>query len=115
MNALYFIAFWACQLISSVLFKYGGIYPKYHWHAFIAGNAILLTASWFLIQLFRYFPQPIVIALCSGGTFVTVQFGMALYFKQSLSWVQIVGLFFIVTGIVITAYGTTGSLSLSKD
>ncbi|MFD2599685.1 hypothetical protein ACFSQ3_12060 [Sphingobacterium corticis] len=106
MHVLFFVAFWACQLVSSVIFKYGGMYPKYHWHALIAGNVILLSASWFLIQLFRHFPQPIVIACCAGGTFVAVQFGMALYFKQSLSWIQVAGLFLIVAGIVITAYGT---------
>lgn len=105
MNALYFAAFWACQLLSSIIFKYGGIQPKYHWHALIVGNVILLSASWFLIQLFKHFPQPIVIALCSGGTFVSVQLGMALYFKQSLTWLQILGMFVIVVGIVMTTYG----------
>lgn len=66
-NYIYFAAFWACQIIASILFKWGGINPKYHGHALIIGNAILLSASWFLIQLFKNVSQPIVITLCSGG------------------------------------------------
>lgn len=104
-NYIYFIAFWACQIASSILFKLGGIHPKYHWHTLIAGNIILLSASWFLIQLFKNVSQPIVIALCSGGTFITVQLAMALYFKTSISWIQILGIFVIVAGMVLITFG----------
>ncbi|MFZ4862994.1 hypothetical protein ACL9RF_12510 [Sphingobacterium sp. Mn56C] len=102
---LYFLAFWACQIMASILFKLGGIHPKYHWHALIIGNIILLSASWFLIQLFKNVSQPIVIALCSGGTFVTVQLAMALYFKTGISWMQTLGIFVIVAGMVLVTFG----------
>jgi len=105
LSYIYFGAFWACQIISSIIFKLGGIHPKYHWHALIAGNIILLSASWFLIQLFKTVSQPIVIALCSGGTFITVQLAMALYFKTTVTWVQILGMFVIVTGMVLITFG----------
>jgi len=104
-NYIYFIAFWACQIISSILFKLGGIHPKYHWHALIVGNIILLSASWFLIQLFKSVSQPIVIALCSGGTFITVQLAMALYFKTSISWIQMIGIAVIIIGMVMITFG----------
>lgn len=105
MKIIYFLSFWACQIISSIIFKYGGLHPKYHWAALIAGNIVLLSASWVLIQLFKSVPQPIVIALCSGGTFLTVQLAMALFFKQPLSWMQILGSFVIVTGMVMVTFG----------
>jgi multidrug transporter EmrE-like cation transporter len=104
-NYVYFAAFWACQIVASILFKWGGINPKYHWHALIIGNVILLSASWFLIQLFKNVSQPIVIALCSGGTFITVQLAMALYFKTSISWIQILGIFVIVVGMIMITFG----------
>ncbi|MFT3902553.1 MAG: hypothetical protein QM727_05240 [Niabella sp.] len=102
---IYFAAFWACQIVSSIIFKLGGIHPKYHWHALIVGNIILLSASWFLIQLFKTVSQPVVIALCSGGTFVTVQLAMALYFKTTVTWVRVLGMFVIVAGMVLIAFG----------
>lgn len=105
MNYFIFVSFWICQIISTVIFKYGGIHPKYHWAALIAGNLILIIASWFLIQLFKTFPQPIVIALCSGGTFLTVQLAMALIFKQPLTWLQILGSAIIVFGMVLVTFG----------
>ncbi|MBB2950318.1 hypothetical protein [Sphingobacterium sp. JUb56] len=105
MNYLYFLLFWICQIVSTIIFKYGGIHPKYHWSALVAGNIILITASWFLIQLFKTFPQPIVIALCSGGTFLTVQLAMALVFKQHLTWMQILGSTIIVIGMVLVTFG----------
>ncbi|MGJ1430592.1 hypothetical protein ACR79M_02985 [Sphingobacterium spiritivorum] len=108
MNYVYFIAFWACQCVSTVLFKYGGIHPKYKWLTLIIGNIILLSASWFLVQLFRSVSQPIVIALCSGGTFLTVQLTMALYFKSPLTWAQILGMFIIISGMVLITFGGKG-------
>lgn len=105
LNYLYFAAFWACQIVSSILFKLGGIHPKYKWAALIVGNIILLSASWFLIQLFKNVSQPIVIALCSGGTFLTVQLAMAFYFKSPLSWQQVVGMFVIIVGMVMITFG----------
>lgn len=105
MKILYFITFWVCQILSSILFKYGGIYPKFQWITLIVGNIILLSASWFLVQLFKTTSQPIVIALCSGGTFLTVQLAMALVFKQPLSWIQIIGSLVIVTGMVMVTFG----------
>ncbi|WP_286856408.1 hypothetical protein [Sphingobacterium sp. UBA7625] len=105
LNYLYFAAFWACQIVSSILFKLGGIHPKYKWAALIVGNIILLSASWFLIQLFKNVSQPIVIALCSGGTFLTVQLAMAFYFKSPLSWLQVVGMFVIIVGMVMITFG----------
>ncbi|VTP98226.1 hypothetical protein [Sphingobacterium daejeonense] len=105
MKILFFVAFWVCQISSSIIFKYGGIQPKYQWAALIAGNIILLSASWFLVQLFRTVPQPIVIALCSGGTFLTVQLAMALRFKQPLSWMQILGSLIIIIGMVMVTFG----------
>lgn len=111
MKIIYFITFWACQIVSSIIFKYGGIHPKYHWIALIVGNIILLSASWVLIQLFKSVSQPIVIALCSGGTFLTVQFAMALFFKQPLSWIQIVGSLVIVLGMVMVTFGDRGAAS----
>jgi len=111
MNYLYFVSFWACQIISSIIFKYGGIHPKHHWPALILGNTILIGASWFLIQLFRAVPQPIVIALCSGGTFLTVQLAMALFFRQPLSWVQILGSFVIIVGMVLVTFGGKEGIS----
>jgi len=105
LNYIYFVAFWACQIISSILFKLGGIHPKYKWTTLIIGNIILLSASWFLVQLFKNVSQPIVIALCSGGTFLTVQLAMALYFKSSLSWQQVLGMFVIIIGMVLITFG----------
>ena len=105
LNYLYFAAFWACQIVSSILFKLGGIHPKDKWAALIVGNIILLSASWFLIQLFKNVSQPIVIALCSGGTFLTVQLAMAFYFKSPLSWQQVVGMFVIIVGMVMITFG----------
>lgn len=105
MKTIYFITFWACQIISSIIFKYGGINSRYHWIALIVGNVILLSASWVLIQLFKTVPQPIVIALCSGGTFLTVQLAMALFFKQPLSWIQILGSLVIVCGMAMVTFG----------
>jgi len=105
MKILFFVAFWVCQISSSIIFKYGGIQPKYQWAALIAGNIILLSASWFLVQLFRTVPQPIVIALCSGGTFLTVQLAMALWFKHPLSWMQILGSLIIIIGMVMVTFG----------
>lgn len=111
MHYLYFVSFWICQILSTIIFKYGGIHPKYHWAAVIGGNMILIIASWFLIQLFKTFPQPIVIALCSGGTFLTVQFAMALVFKQSLTWTQILGSTVIVVGMLLVTFGGKESIS----
>lgn len=105
LNAFYFAAFWICQISSSILFKLGGQYPKYHWHALIIGNIILLSASWFLVMLFKNVSQPIVIALCSGGTFISVQLAMALYFKIPLSWIQILGVLVIVAGMILVTFG----------
>lgn len=105
LNYLYFAAFWACQIVSSILFKLGGIHPKYKLAALIVGNIILLSASWFLIQLFKNVSQPIVIALCSGGTFLTVQLAMAFYFKSPLSWQQVLGMFIIIVGMVMITFG----------
>lgn len=105
LNYIYFVAFWLCQISSSILFKLGGQNPKYHWHTLIIGNLILLTASWFLVQLFKNVSQPIVIALCSGGTFISVQLAMALFFRIPLSWLQIVGVFVIVVGMVLVTFG----------
>lgn len=105
LNAIYFAAFWLCQISSSILFKLGGQNPKYHWHALIVGNVILISASWFLIQLFKNVSQPIVIALCAGGTFISVQLAMALFFKIPLSWLQILGVFIIVVGMVLVTFG----------
>ncbi|MGE8381266.1 MAG: hypothetical protein ACN6PN_23065, partial [Sphingobacterium sp.] len=59
----------------------------------------------FLIQLFKNVSQPIVIALCSGGTFLTVQLAMAFYFKSPLSWQQVVGMFVIIVGMVMITFG----------
>lgn len=106
MKIAYFVAFWLCQISSSIVFKYGGIQPKYQWAALIAGNIILIVASWFLIQLFKNVPQPIVIALCSGGTFLTVQLAMALWFKESLSWIQILGSLVIIFGMIMVTFGS---------
>lgn len=115
----YFIAFWICQCVSSIIFKYGGIHPKYHWAALIIGNIILLSASWFLIQLFKNVSQPIVIALCSGGTFITVQLAMALYFRTTISWLQVLGIFVIVVGMVLITFGdksqATSRISEDKE
>lgn len=105
LNYLYFAAFWLCQIVSSILFKLGGIHPKYKWAALLIGNLILLSASWFLIQLFKNVSQPIVIALCSGGTFLTVQLAMAYYFKSPLSWMQVLGMFVIIAGMVMITFG----------
>lgn len=105
MHIIYFISFWICQIVSSILFKYGGLHPKYQWVSLLVGNAILIGASWFLLQLFKTVPQPIVIALCSGGTFLTVQLGMALWFKESLSLIQILGSFIIIVGMVLVTFG----------
>lgn len=104
-NIIYFVAFWICQISSSILFKLGGQYPKYHWHALVLGNIILLIASWFLVELFKNVSQPIVIALCAGGTFISVQLAMALYFKISLTWIQILGICAIVTGMALVSFG----------
>lgn len=104
-NYIYFIAFWLCQIGSSILFKLGGQHPKYHWHTLILGNLILFSASWFLIQLFKNVSQPIVIALCAGGTFISVQLAMALFFRIPLSWLQILGVFIIVAGMVLVTFG----------
>ncbi|KKX48646.1 membrane protein [Sphingobacterium sp. IITKGP-BTPF85] len=46
-----------------------------------------------------------VIALCSGGTFLTVQLAMALVFKQPLTWMQILGSTIIVIGMVLVTFG----------
>ena len=105
MKYAFFVSFWICQILSSIVFKYGGLQPKYQWAAMLIGNIILIGASWFLVQLFKTFPQPIVIALCSGGTFLTVQFAMALVFKQSLSWMQILGSLIIVLGMALVTFG----------
>ncbi|MBE8714390.1 DMT family transporter [Sphingobacterium hungaricum] len=105
MKILYFFIFWACQISSSILFKYAGIHPKQKWIFLIVGNIILLSASWVLVQLFKTVPQPIVIALCSGGTFLTVQLSMALYFKQPLSWMQILGSLVIIVGMTMVTFG----------
>ena len=111
MKIIFFISFWLCQIISSILFKYGGIYPKQQWKMLIAGNVILILASWFLVQLFKTVPQPIVIALCSGGTFLTVQLAMSLFFKQPLSWIQIAGSLVIVVGMVMVTFGDKSSIT----
>ena len=50
LNYIYFLTFWLCQIGSSILFKFGGQHPKYHWHTLIIGNIILLIASWFLVK-----------------------------------------------------------------
>jgi len=105
LNYIYFAAFWTCQIISSILFKLGGIHPKYKWVTLIVGNIILLSASWFLVQLFKNVSQPIVIALCSGGTFLTVQLAMSLYFKSPLTWQQVLGMFVIISGMVLITFG----------
>lgn len=105
LNYIYFVVFWLCQISSSILFKLGGQHPKYHWHTLIVGNIILLGASWFLVQLFKNVSQPIVIALCSGGTFISVQLAMALFFRIHLSWIQILGVFIIVAGMVLVTFG----------
>ncbi len=105
MKILFFVAFWLCQIISSIVFKYGGIQPKYQLAALVGGNIILISASWFLIQLFKTVPQPIVIALCSGGTFLTVQLAMAIWFKQPLNWIQILGSLIIIVGMVMVTFG----------
>lgn len=111
MNYLFFVCFWICQILSTIIFKYGGLHPKYHWTALVLGNIVLIVASWFLIQLFKTFPQPIVIALCSGGTFLTVQFAMALVFKQPLTWLQIAGSAVIVIGMLLVTFGGKEQLS----
>lgn len=110
MKILFFIIFWACQILSSIIFKYGGLYPKQQWKALILGNLILLSASWFLIQLFKTVPQPIVIALCSGGTFLTVQLAMSIFFKQPLSWMQISGSLIIIIGMIMVTFGDKGAI-----
>lgn len=104
-NYIFFVLFWFCQISSSILFKLGGQNPKYHWYTLIIGNIILLGASWFLVQLFKNVSQPIVIALCSGGTFISVQLAMALFFKIPLTWLQILGVFVIVAGMVLVTFG----------
>ncbi|MFZ4262967.1 hypothetical protein ACFRAE_13045 [Sphingobacterium sp. HJSM2_6] len=105
MHIIYFISFWICQIASSIIFKSAGIQPKYQWLGLLLGNAILIGASWFLLQLFKSVPQPIVIALCSGGTFLSVQLAMALWFKESLSLNQILGSFIIIVGMVLVTFG----------
>jgi len=102
---LYFLIFWICQIISSILFKYAGIYPKQKWIFLIIGNIILVSASWVVVQLFKTVPQPIVIAFCTGGTFLTVQLSMAFYFKQPLSWMQILGSLIIIIGMTMVSFG----------
>lgn len=111
MKILFFVAFWFCQISSSILFKYGGIYPKQQMITLIGGNIILISASWFLVQLFKSVPQPIVIALCSGGTFLTVQLAMALWFKESLSWMQILGSLVIIIGMAMVTFGDKNLLN----
>ncbi|MDM1048002.1 MULTISPECIES: hypothetical protein [Sphingobacterium] len=108
---LYFVAFWLTQIVSSIIFKYGGINPKFQWPALIIGNIIILSASWFLVQLFKNFPQPIVIAVCSGGTFLTVQLAMALWFKESLNWIQVLGCLVIVFGMAMITFGGKQSVT----
>ncbi|WP_212592560.1 hypothetical protein [Sphingobacterium humi] len=108
---VYFAAFWMCQIGSTIIFKYGGIYPKHQWKALVAGNIIILSASWFLVQLFKTVPQPVVIALGSGGTFLSVQIAMALWFRQPLSWMQILGSLVLILGMVMVTFGGKESIN----
>ena len=64
--------------------------------------AICYVAAFYLLTFaIRSIPVPIVYATWSGMGIFTIAIASALIFKQTISWPVVLGLFLIVTGVVL--------------
>ena len=64
--------------------------------------AICYVAAFYLLTFaIRSIPVPIVYATWSGLGIFTIAIASALIFKQTISWPLVLGLFLIVTGVVL--------------
>ena len=64
--------------------------------------AICYVAAFYLLTFaIRSIPVPIVYATWSGLGIFTIAIASALIFRQTISWPVVLGLFLIVTGVVL--------------
>lgn len=91
------------QLAATLLFKWGSTGAGRFWLGFSVGNLIGLISILFLMYIYRELQPNLAAAICTGGSFLTIQLTMAFFFTTGLSLAQWSGVFLITAGIALLA------------
>lgn len=105
MTALFIGAFWALQIAANLLFKYGSLSNSRWWSCFILGNLIGMSSIFFMMKIYVRMNANIALTIAGGGTFLLVQFAMAMTFNSKLTMIQWSGIMLVAVGMIIAGLG----------
>ena len=99
------IMFFALQVGSGLLYKWGAEHPQSGWVGFVLGNVLGITSTYFLMRVYAQINPNVGEAICRGGYFVLIQIAFVLVFHSRLCPMQWIGIVLILSGMfVITIF-----------
>ena len=102
---LLFSLFYFMQATAHVLFKYGSTSNSRWIPCFIIGNIVGMSCVWLLMKLYATMNANVAMGLAIGGGFLFAQIAIAVAFRTSLTAIQYIAIFVIVSGLFMLAKG----------
>jgi len=102
MNGIFglLVTFWAMQAVAQVAFKFGSTAQSRWIWCFVLGNLFGASSIWLLMKLYARMGPNLVLALCTGGSFIACQVAVSLVFRSRTAPLQWVGYAAVVVGMV---------------
>ena len=106
---LVILVFWAMQVATNLLFKWGSTAPgRWAW-GFFGGHLFGVSSIAFLMLLYKTMNPNVALGVCLGGSFLLAQIALAVVYRSSLTPIQYAGIVTITMGMVMLALGKPGA------
>jgi len=99
------LVFWAMQVATHLLYKWGSDTPgRWAW-GFFGGHAFGISSVIFLMLLYKTMNPNVALGICLGGAFLLAQLALALVYRSGLDAIQYLGVMAITAGMILLAVG----------
>jgi small multidrug resistance pump len=102
---LFFVCYWTVGVAAGLCFAAGGTDAGHWWRYFLAGNALGITSTWFLIKIYARMNVNLAMLVAGGGAFVIFQGASWLLFRAQVSLAQWAGILVVLAGMTLAMKG----------
>ncbi len=97
------------NLVASICFKEGGTDVLHRWHYFIGGNVLGITATAFMMGLYKRMNVNLAMVLVTAGSGLLVQLVFWGLYRSPLTGLQWAGIALTVVGTVLATWSGTAN------
>ncbi|MCE9613614.1 MAG: hypothetical protein K8T26_05015 [Lentisphaerae bacterium] len=96
--------YWIFAVAGSVCFKQGGTDEGHRLAYFLGGNALGISATWFMMRLYSHLNVNVAMILCQSGAFMVTQGLYWVLYRAHLAPLQWGGIAVVMVGTALATW-----------